>query len=157
VVCEALVVFPDRQQAETNEQVIGLLCGRLVEQGYIDPAYAQKVLDREHTFPTGLPTIPFATAIPHADADHVHATGIAIAILKYPVPFRSMEAPETSLGVWVVWLLAVKDAGKQVAMLQWVITTLQDRSLMEKLVMAADASKVMALLKPVIAASAKSL
>ncbi len=156
VVSEDLVLFPERREAETDEQVISLLCDRLAAKGYIDPAYGRAVLDREKTFPTGLPTVPFATAIPHAGSDHVHATGIAISILKYPVPFRSMEAPDTSLGVWVVWLLAVVDAGKQVPMLQWIITTLQDRSLMEKLVVADNASTVIGLLRPVIEAHVES-
>jgi mannitol/fructose-specific phosphotransferase system IIA component (Ntr-type) len=63
-----------------------------------------------------------------------------------------MESPERFLDVRIVWLLAIADAARQVPMLQWIISSLQDRSLMEGLVAARDSQEAMALIRPVIAA-----
>jgi PTS system galactitol-specific IIA component len=82
----------------------------------------------------------------------VKTTGVGIAVLKLPVAFRSMEAPERLLDVRIVWLLAIADAARQVPMLQWIISSLQDRSLMEGLVAAQDSQQAMALIRPVITA-----
>jgi PTS system galactitol-specific IIA component len=149
---EDLILLPEPEVVPASEQVIQLLCDRLAEKGYVDETFCPAVLEREARFPTGLPTSPFPAAIPHSGALGVKTTGVGIAVLKRPGAFRSMESPERFLDVRIVWLLAIADAARQVPMLQWIISSLQDRSLMEGLVAARDSQEAMALIRPVIAA-----
>jgi PTS system galactitol-specific IIA component len=149
VISEDLILFPS-DNLQTAEEVITLLCERLNANGYVDASFCQAVLDREQKFPTGLPTRPYPTAIPHAEPTGVTETGIGIAILRRPVPFRSMESPKEILDVRIVWLLAIAGAADQVLMLQWIVTALQDQAMVEALASASDPQEAMATLRPLI-------
>jgi PTS system galactitol-specific IIA component len=149
---EDLILLPPPEAASTSNDVIQLLCDRLAREGYVEDGFCRAVLEREARFPTGLPTSPYPSAIPHSGALGVKTTGVGIAVLQRPVAFRSMEAPERLLDVRIVWLLAIADAARQVPMLQWIISSLQDRPLMEGLVTARDPHEAMDLIRPVITA-----
>jgi len=153
VISEDLIVLEPDIDSQTAEDVIAFLCERLVQGGYVDSSYCQAVLDRERHFPTGLPTLPYPTAIPHADADGVRQTGVAIAILNRPVPFRAMGSPNESLLVKVVLLMAIANSSKQVSMLKWVGTVLQDQGKVEALASARDSGVVLAILNGLVKSS----
>ncbi len=121
---------------------IRFLCERLVEKGIVDSTYANAVLEREERFPTGLPTLPYAIALPHADNAGVKETAIALAVLNEPVKFRAMDAPERLLDVRLVLLMAVAEASFQVAMLQWVSNFVQDQAIVARLVAARTSAEV---------------
>jgi PTS system galactitol-specific IIA component len=146
IVSESLIVVNGDGKCSTAEQVIALLCERLAHQGYVGSSYAQHVLEREQRFPTALPTRPYATAIPHADAQCVKATGVAVAVLDKSVPFRAMESPDDYLDVRVVLLLAVAQATQQTSMLQWVCEILNQQELVEQLASAKSPKAVMKVL-----------
>lgn len=155
VLAEELIIFPQNEDAQTDEQVIRLLCARLAEHGYIEPSYQEDVLQREREFPTALPTKPFPTAIPHADHSAVLTEGSALAILSHPVGFKSMEDPSVSLEVRLVWLLAIKEPSRQVPTLQWIAELLQDQHVLAKLTASRDASEAMNVLQPLIKTQAR--
>jgi PTS system galactitol-specific IIA component len=150
VLSENLIVINANGDNTTAEDVITLLCQRLAEDGYVDSCYAQAVLDRENRFPTALPTLPYPTAIPHADAQYVKETGVAVAILDQPVPFRAMESPDQQLDVRAVLLLAVAHSSEQVTMLQWVCDILNRQDLVEQLVAARSPAAALGILKQLI-------
>jgi PTS system galactitol-specific IIA component len=150
IISEDLIIIEPESHPPSAEGAITVLCERLVEKGYVDTSYCQAVLDREQQFPTGLPTLPYATAIPHADADGVKKTGVAVAILNHPVPFRAMDSPEEPLNVRVILLLAVADPSKQVSMLQWVCTLVQDQDVVKTLASAKSPREAMTVLEPLI-------
>jgi PTS system galactitol-specific IIA component len=147
IISENLIIVGSEPDPPSAEGIITILCERLVEEGYVDSSYCQAVLDRERQFPTGLPSLPYATAIPHADADGVKKTGIAVAILNYPVPFRAMDSPEEHLDVRVILLLAVADPSRQVPMLQWVCTLLQDQEVVKALASVKSPREAMTILE----------
>jgi len=146
IVSEDLIVLQPDVDPPTADRVITLLCERLVAKGYVEPSYCQAVLERERRFPTGLPTLPYHTAIPHADADGVKRTGVAIAILEQPIPFRAMDDPDKYLDIRVVLLIAVADPARQISMLQWVCTALQNQDVVEALASAQKPEVVLAIL-----------
>jgi PTS system galactitol-specific IIA component len=150
IISENLIVVGPESDPPSAEGVITILSERLVEEGYVDSSYCQAVLDRERQFPTGLPSLPYATAIPHADTNGVKKTGIAVAILNRPVPFRAMDSPEEHLDVRVILLLAVADPSKQVSMLQWVSTLLQDQDVVKTLASVKSPREAMTILEPLI-------
>ena len=98
--------------------VIASLAARLAARGCVTGDYGAQTLARERRHPTGLPTRPFCIAFPHADADGVVRSALGVAILRRPVPFRSMADPDEDLPVEVVFLLANNQPDEQIATLR---------------------------------------
>ena len=105
-------------QAQDVERAIELMCSPLLEQGAVRASYAQETIEREHKHPTGLPTRPFAIAFPHAEAEGVHRSALAVATLESPVEFRNMADPDELLPVEIIFLLANREPEEQVQALR---------------------------------------
>ena len=75
---EAILLGVD---ADTSEAVIRQLASRLETLGYVKPSYADAVVKREQTMPTGLPLgLAENVAVPHTDPVHVNRAGVALAV-----------------------------------------------------------------------------
>ena len=98
--------------------VINLLAERLHTQGLVEAGYGAATLAREQEHPTGLPTKPFPIAIPHADAEGVIQSSLAMASLKEPVIFQNMADPDEDLAVELVLLLANNNPEEQIQSLR---------------------------------------
>lgn len=108
-----------QMRASSAEEVIRRLAARLEEEGFVRPSFAEAVLERERTNPTGLPLAgDLHVAIPHADVEHVIAPALAIATLEQPVAFRNMVNPEEIVPVSVVIVMALNEPHGQIEMLQ---------------------------------------
>jgi PTS system galactitol-specific IIA component len=105
-------------EASHPDEVISELAGCLHQAGMVDANYGQATIDREIAHPTGLPTRPFPIAFPHADADGVKQSALAVACLKKPVPFRNMGDPDEILPVEIVIMLANKSPEEQIQTLR---------------------------------------
>ena len=113
--------------ASTNEGIIRILASRLEALGYVKTSYADAVVRREMTIPTGLPLERADNvAVPHTDPEHVLKPGVAMGTLKRPVTFANMEDPDEKLPVGLVFLLAINDKDKQIEALQSVMATIQN-------------------------------
>ena len=120
----------------------------LVESRHVTPEFADDVWEREKTFPTGLPTQPFAVAIPHADPDHVQQSAVGVGVLMTPVQFAQMGTDgSTVLDVPIIFLLAIKEKEKQVEMIQQLMTLIQSPELLSGLSKVKNASEAMSLIK----------
>jgi len=111
---------------DSREEIIRQLGSLLFEHGLVKDTFVQAVLDREKAFPTGLQTNILGFAIPHTDTEHVNSPALAIATLSQPVVFQAMGAPETSVSVRVVMMLAISDPKAVVHVLRKVISILED-------------------------------
>jgi PTS system galactitol-specific IIA component len=141
---EALVLGID---AQSSEQAIRLLAGRLEALGYVKPSYADAVVKREATMPTGLPLGQAVNvAIPHTDPEHVIRPGVALGVLAAPVDFANMEEPDEAVAVGVVFLLAIDDKNKQIDMLQQIMEAIQDPDTLSGLATARTAEEIRSLL-----------
>lgn len=141
---EALVLGID---AQNSEQAIRLLAERLEALGYVKPSYADAVVKREATMPTGLPLGQTVNvAIPHTDPEHVIRPGVALGILSAPVDFANMEEPDEAVAVGVVFLLAIDDKNKQIDMLQQIMEAIQDPATLGGLARASTAEEIRSLL-----------
>ncbi|MCW5877880.1 MAG: PTS sugar transporter subunit IIA [Anaerolineales bacterium] len=126
-------------QAADAEGVIRSLVDRLAANGAVTSAYADDVIAREQTFPTGLPTEPLAVAIPHADPPQVLRSAIGLAVLAQPVAFGQMGTDgSTQVQTRLVFLLAIKEQEKQVEMIGQLIGAIQNPGLLEGLTQAAS-------------------
>jgi len=132
--------------AESSDEVINSLVGKMADKGYVTPDYALEVTEREKKHPTGLPTQEVKVAIPHAGADNVIKPGVALAVLKKPVVFCNMENPDQDLDVSIVFLLANKDSGDQLKDLQSLTGLFADPSILQRVVKSGSAKEIAELL-----------
>jgi len=134
-------------RASDNCEVMHVLADLLYAHGAVKAEYGDKVCEREGKYPTGLPTAGVYAAIPHADAEWVNFTAIAVATLDPPVTFANMGDPAEKLPVEIVMMLAVADASKQVQMLQQVAQVLSDEPMLRALKDATAPSQVVQTLR----------
>jgi len=121
----------------------------LVKDGCVRPEFVEAVCQRERNYPTGLPTEPVATAIPHADPTHVERSAVSLGILAQAVPFAQMGGDgSVKVQVQVVFLLAIKQREKQVDMLHELVNLIQDQVVLARLVKASSPRAVLEILKP---------
>lgn len=134
--------------AESAEQAIRQVAGRLLEAGYVCDTFSEAVLDRERTIPTGLPLSGrYHAAIPHTDVEHVKKAGIGMATLIRPVVFKNMVSPEEPVDVRLVFVLALDQPKSQIEMLQEVAQVLQRPEVVDALMQAANLAEVYGALK----------
>lgn len=126
--------------AESAAEAIALLGKLLESKSYVSAAYTESVQERERSFPTGLALGNFGIAIPHATPEgNVWKNGIAALRLKKPTAFRSMEDPEETVEAALVFLLALKDSGQHLEMLQKLFGMFQTSEAMQALRTTTDA------------------
>lgn len=113
---ESLIAF-DCQAIDAKE-VIELLAGKMSSQGLVSIDYGMQTWEREQVHPTGLPTKPFCIAFPHADAEGVNQSALAVALLRQPVSFMNMADPDESLDVSIVFMLANRNPAEQIQTLR---------------------------------------
>ncbi|MBC3888483.1 PTS sugar transporter subunit IIA [Acetobacterium paludosum] len=117
-----------------NDQfdAIALAAKPLLRQGYITEDFIEAAIERERTFPTGLPT-KIGVALPHTEAKYVLRESISIVTLKNTIVFAGMGNPKESVPVQIVFLLAIKDPEKQLGILQTIVTIIQNEKVLHKI------------------------
>lgn len=120
-------------EASSREEVTTYLAKRLEAEGYIKSSFLPAVLEREKTYPTGLPLATFGVAIPHTDPEHVHKPAISVATLKEPVIFHKMGSPDETVQAKIVFVLAISEPSKQLVMLEKLMTLFRKEEVMSRL------------------------
>lgn len=118
---------------EEKTEALYALAQQLTSRGYVKPSYSEGILTREHVYPTGLFTGGINVAVPHTDCRHVIKDGIAVGILSKPILFQAMDEPTQEIPVRIIVMLALKEPHGQLAMLQAVISMIQDQETLKKL------------------------
>jgi PTS system galactitol-specific IIA component len=133
-------------RAATPAEAIRTLSERLLEAGYVTEGFAEAVIARERTFPTGLPT-PIPVALPHTDAQHCRRPAIAVGLLADSVRFGVMGTPDQVIPVQVVFLLVVTDPKQQVRWLKQLVEFFQQPQYIRQIQAAASPSDVATILR----------
>jgi len=128
------------------EDVITCLGQLLYQHGYVKDSYIDAAIAREHIFATGLPLKQINVALPHTDAIHVNQQKIAVGILRKPVPFCVMGCPERNIPVHIVFMMAIKQQGDQIVMLQKLAEAIQDERFINALYHAQTQAEAMDIL-----------
>lgn len=129
-------------------QAIRELNEGLVASGHTSAEFGTDACQREQAFPTGLPTLPVAVAIPHADPAHVLASALAIGTLKSPVQFSQMGTDgSVRLDVSILFLLAIKETEKQVEMIQQLMAVIQDADTLTAISKAKQAGEIASIIQ----------
>ncbi len=111
-------------------------CKPLLDNGYVLPGYPADVIEREMQWATGLPTMPFGVAIPHAlKPDNVVSAKVAASLLAEPVSFKQSGGTEEDSPVEakIVFVLALKDSSSQLSLLQNLMVAISDEDMLTAL------------------------
>lgn len=144
------LVFPNLD-LKTDVEVESFLADELKKTGYVKEGYKSALLEREKEFPTGLPSSAPAVAIPHANADLVNKTTLAIATLKNNVEFKNMANIEESVNVKIVIMLVISEPHSQVEMLQKIVEIVQDEKLRRQITDTDSKEKLLEMINKAIA------
>jgi PTS system galactitol-specific IIA component len=120
-----------RLLAADRVEAISELADLLEQGGYVKPSFKTAVLEREVSFPTGLPTGEVGVAIPHADSIHVLRSAVGVGLLEKPIRFLQMGDPDASIDVDLVLMLAIEDPKAVVPFLRKICSILQDGVLLQ--------------------------
>ncbi|MFW5956355.1 MAG: PTS sugar transporter subunit IIA [Halorhabdus sp.] len=117
-------------ESDTAEAVLEELATYAYEQGYVEEAYVDALLERERDHPTGLrierEENPFGIAIPHADPDDVREQAILLGLPEETATFRSMDDKDKEIDINVVVLLLVTETDGYSAFLSNLTMLFQD-------------------------------
>lgn len=115
--------------ADNLEDAIRYAGEVMCQQGLVRDNYADKCIEREKTFSTGLPTnIP--VAIPHTDEKYVNRDCLCFQRMKNPVMAVEIGG-STELPCQMVINMGLTGSGTQVTMLSKMMEVLQDEEFME--------------------------
>jgi PTS system galactitol-specific IIA component len=145
---DMIFIHPDIEE-KNREGVIQFLCSKMVEKGYVTDQYYEQVINREIIHPTGLPTLPFASAVAHADPIGVNCTGIALAVLREPVVFNAMDNPKQELQVSLVFLMAFIK-GDQIAVLRWISNILSNQVFVKEIAESKNPASAFQIIEPLL-------
>ena len=140
------LIFPETDAAD-SEDALRQLGSAVTREGYAKESYVQALLERERDYPTGLDVNGYGVAIPHTSVDHVNRPGIAIAVLNRPVTFIQMGTDDETVGVRILFMLAVVDPDKHIDELQRILEIIQDTGVLEALLAARDPETIINLIK----------
>jgi PTS system galactitol-specific IIA component len=116
-----------------SHEALKVLAQALQSQGYVKETYYDALIEREENYATGLPGEGINVAIPHADPIHVNTNAIAIGICQNPVDFKMMGNHDETLGVEIIFMLALKDGHAHINVLSQLMGVLQNEALLHKL------------------------
>lgn len=120
-------------EANSNEEAVRWLAEQLYEQGRVKEGYLTRIIEREAEYPTGLLCGAINVAVPHTEVELVNQKTLGIAVLKNPVQFHRMDAPEELVDVSVLFMFALTEAHAHVEMLQKVFEFIQGEGNLEAL------------------------
>jgi len=132
-------------EAESSEDVIRALGGKLLEMGRVKDDFVAATLKREAEMPTGLPLGgDVNAAIPHVDIEYVNQSALALATLAKPVVFYNMVENEVEVPCQLVIMLALDAPKSQIEMLQEISSVLQQPAVIASIMEAQTADDVLA-------------
>jgi PTS system galactitol-specific IIA component len=130
----SVLVAPSRDYNNWPE-CFKALADLLEKEQKVKPGYWESVFAREQSFPTGLQITPDrGIAIPHpSDPTLVKESTVAVIILPNPIEVCSMAEPEEKIMVSVVLMLALRGSEDHLTMLQQMMETFQDETLLKEM------------------------
>ena len=137
-------------EAASAEEAMRALAKAMLAEGLVRESFVEAVLEREKTYPTGIPAKVFDIALPHTMAEHVIEPCMAVGVLKEPVEFRQMGTPDIILHPRLIFMLAISDPKEQIGQLKKIMKLLQNDALLLGIRDADNAERVVELLTPAL-------
>ena len=118
---------------ESTDELFEVVSKRLVDMGYVKDSFVDALKEREHFYPTGLKTLPFPIAVPHADVKHVNRKGIVFVKLSHGITVNEMASSKPLSNVKYFFFLLINEAKLQVELLQYIMSFCMDDEKMSEL------------------------
>src|SRR5699024_1243880 len=129
---------------EDQRAVFAGMAAVLQAEGFVKKSFEAAIVAREAKYPTALPTVPEAIAIPPADAEHILPPFLAPLRLAHPVPWSEMGNDKATHPVRLVFMLGLDKAEGQLEVLQAVVQAFQDSEFVSRLNSASTAEEYFA-------------
>lgn len=126
------LIFLDRDYADTGA-FFSATAAVLQRQGYVRDTFLSAITRREAGHPTGLPTSPWAIALPHTDPEHILRPFISVTRLARPIAWREMGNPDRVLQAYLVIMLGFVDSSSHLQVLQALMESLTDEAFLRQL------------------------
>lgn len=136
-------------EAKDQSDFFEKMSAKLEKLGYVEDTFLDAIKTREAKYPTALPTEPFAIAIPHADPINIKKQFIAFTRLKDPVKWCEMATDDSWHDVKLIFMLGFKHDEGHIQVLQILLDSFQDETLMEKLLSAETEEEMYSLLNSI--------
>lgn len=120
------------QEITNQTQFFEEISDDLFDKGYITKDFKTAIIKRENEYPTGLLLENINLAIPHTDADKVKEAFVYVNRLNNPIEFKQMGNNEESVLVQDVWVLGIKEGGKQVDLLAFIMDIFNNPKFIKK-------------------------
>lgn len=130
---------------ENADELLRYLSGVLVDKKLVKPEFTQKILEREHRFPTGIEMDGFGVALPHTEVQYVNEDSLVIATLKSPITFGLMGMDGKS-GMNLIIMPVLSGHERHLEVLSEISLLLSDFSFLKRLAEAKTKSEIITLL-----------
>ncbi|HCX39730.1 MAG TPA: PTS sugar transporter subunit IIA [Lactobacillus acetotolerans] len=135
------------QDIKDQEDLFKILDQKLLDQKVVNDGFLKAITTREKSYPTGLKLESgFGVAIPHTDPKYVNENQIGFLSLNKPVQFRQMGSSTEVVDVKMVFILCLKEAHQQLAMLQNLMAIFGDNKMVDKLYQCTSADEFLKLI-----------
>lgn len=129
---ENIILF--HQDIKDKDELFNVMNQKLVEKNVVNSGFLSHIKKREKTFPTGLKLQSgFGVAIPHTDPKYVNEDQIGFISLNNPINFRQMGSDTETVDAKMVFILCLKEAHKQLNMLQNLMALFGDDAMVKKI------------------------
>lgn len=119
----------------------------LLDHGYVHESYADAIVEREKSYPTGLAFGKHSISMPHCGIEHVITPAICMGVLKHPIPWHRMDDPKSTCNVELVVMLALTEPHSHITMLQRVATLIQNQEFVTQIIDSSTAENAYTLAK----------
>ena len=133
-------------EAKDSNHLLDTMAAHLLDKGIVKDTFAQAIKTREQEFATGLPGANMGVALPHADAQHVNRSAVAVATLAHPVTFRMMGLHEEPIQAEIVFMLALAEGHLHMELLSNLMGILQNEEALTKIKQAETPQKLVSIL-----------
>jgi galactitol PTS system EIIA component len=122
---------------EFNNRIefLNFIGSELYKKGYVKASFTESLITREAKYPTGLPSVPYAVAIPHCEPQHVITNTISIIRFKNPVKFLEMGTLDKEIFVKFAFVLTL-DGKQQVVILKDLMSLFMNSEFMQNMSLA---------------------
>lgn len=133
-------------EGNNRDEVLYNIASVIMQKGIAKETFYDALIDRENSYPTGLPIGEINVAIPHTYPEHINEVAITIAIPKKPVMFHNMGARDEELLVHVIVCLTMQKMDDNVKLLPALMGFFAEEENLRKLLQCKTPSEVMTLL-----------
>lgn len=133
-------------EAQTADELLEHMANHLIAKGIVKTSFTDAIKAREQEFATGLPGANMGVAIPHADAQHVNHSAVAVATLKHPVTFRMMGMHDEPIQAEIVFMLALAEGHLHMELLSNLMGILQNEDALTQIKQAETPQKLVSIL-----------